>query len=184
MEPFPHMVIEDLFPTETYQQLTQDVAKNIQYEPLSKRGTTGYPERSTSSAPSFLSWMTQGRLRDVLDAKFGIVSKDDEILLLRDQPGYKIPPHTDTPGKAVTMLVYLGDARHGTTLYTPKQSGFTDQKGLHHKWEQFDEYQTLEGTPNSALIFARTDTSFHGTKLWNGPGVRDVLLYDSKRGSC
>ena len=181
MEPFPHLVITDLFPADTYQQVVQGLPDEAAYEPLAKRGTAGYPERSTHPAPASLAWMTQGALRKALDEKFGVTSSSDEALLLRDRPGYKITPHTDTPAKAVTMLVYLGEARHGTTLYVPKKRGFTDPKGLHHPWDKFTASQTLDGTPNSALIFARTDTSFHGTTPWAGPGVRDVLLYDSKR---
>ena len=179
-KPFPHLIITDILPPETYAQLLAALPPDAQYRPLAERGTNGYPERSTHAAPSFLAWMTSGTLRAALDKKFGVQSSSDETLLLRDKPGYAIPPHTDTPAKAVTMLVYLGNSRHGTTLYTPKAKGYTDPKGLHHKFQLFRKYGTAEGAPNSALIFARTDSSFHGTTPWGGPGVRDVLLYDSK----
>jgi FkbM family methyltransferase len=180
MKPFPHLVIEDIFPAETYSKIMQDLPSDAEYEPLAKRGTTGYPTRSTHPSPSYLSWMTNGALRKALDEKFGVVSGSDETLFLRDKPGYSIPPHTDTPSKAVTMLVYLGDSRHGTTVYAPKEKGFEDPRGLHHPWNKFRTVKTFPGIPNSTFIFARTNTSFHGTKEWTGPGVRDILLYDSK----
>ena len=183
-KPFPHIVLHSVFQASTYARLCSELRLSSDYQPLSARGTNGYPERSTHPVPSWLTWMTNGRLRKALDEKFGVRSASDEALLLRDKPGYKITPHTDTPAKAVTMLVYLGDANHGTTLYTPKKKGYADKKGIHHSVEQFNEHATVDGAPNTALIFARTDTSFHGTKPWNGTIDRDILLYDSKRKPC
>lgn len=179
--PFPHIILHDVFRKDEYEEIMRELPLDSKYKPLEARGTKGYPERSTHHVPSQLSWMTNGRLRKALDEKFGVQSVSDEAIFLRDKPGYKITPHTDTPAKAVTMLVYLGEARHGTTLYTPKKKGFADKKGLHHKFEDFNEYATADGAPNTAIIFARTDNSFHGTKPWKGPGNRDILLYDSKR---
>lgn len=180
--PFPHLLIRDILPKQDYEELINTLPKSIDYLPLETRGTKGYPERSYHTAPPMLSWMTRGKLRDALDRKFGLTpSSSDEILLLRDRQGYKIPPHTDTPAKAVTMLVYLDVDHHGTTLYKPKKKGFTDPEGMHHPFEQFTAVKTASASLNSALIFARTDTSFHGVPPYPGPGERNILLYDSKR---
>lgn len=179
MEPFPHLVIEEFFPAEFFASIQWPTEG---YELLSTaRGTNGYPERSVHDAPASLAWMRSGKLRRALDDKFGVTSSSDETLMLRDAPGYTIPPHTDTPAKAVTALIYVGGTPHGTSLYTPKKKGFTDKKGLHHARKQFTGVAQMSGKPNSALIFARTDHSFHGTEPYRGPGFRDTLLYDSKR---
>lgn len=182
MEPFPHLIIKDLFPHEYFEAIEWPGMTTKDYRPLSEvRKTHGYPERSVCKAPLSLSWMRNGRLRKVLDDKFGVQSMSDETLMLRDAKGYTISPHTDAPMKAVTMLVYVGGVPHGTSLYRPKAKGFTDPQGLHQDRTQFRKVKTVSGQPNSAFIFARTDTSFHGTETFKGPGVRDMLLYDSRR---
>ncbi len=179
MTPFPHLLIDGFFPADYFATIAWATKG---YELLSKaRGTTGYPERSVCAAPPELDWMRSGRLRKALDAKFGVTSIDDETLMLRDAPGYKISPHTDTPSKAVTALIYVGGTPHGTSLYQPKREIFCDPQGLHHDRAKFTEVSRASGKPNTAFIFARTDTSFHGTEPYQGPGVRDTLLYDSRR---
>ena len=182
LTPFPHCVVAQVFPPEVYAALVAGLPPDSAYETLElSRGTKGYPERFTHPAPPSLNWMTQGRLREVLDKKFGVTSTKDETLLLRDHPGYTIKPHTDTPSKVVTMLTFLGESRHGTSLYTSKEPGFSDAKGIHHDRALFDEVTQITGAPNTAFIFARTDTSFHGTEPYHGPGLRDVLLYDTRK---
>jgi FkbM family methyltransferase len=179
--PFPHCVVAQVFPPEVYAAILESLPPDSEYDTLElSRGIKGYPERFTHPAPTSLNWMTQGRLRAALDKKFGVTSTKDETLLLRDHPGYTIKPHTDTTSKAVTMLTFLGDSQHGTSLYTPKESGYSDSKGVHHDRALFDEVAQVSGAPNTAFIFARTDTSFHGTEPYEGVGPRDLLLYDSR----
>jgi hypothetical protein len=73
------------------------------------------------------------------------------------------------------------EAEHGTTIYEPLISGFTDKEGKHFDFDGFREVWTAPGKPNSVLIFARTDNSFHGCKPYDGERSRDILLWDSKR---
>lgn len=181
-DPFPHCVVENLFPDDLYQEIMKSLPNETEYRLLSEsRGTHGYPERSTHPAPSCVSWMTDGRLKRILEEKFGVTAGVDEILLLRDTTGYGIPPHTDTPAKSLTMLIYLNDVGRGTAIYRPIDPTFTDQKGLHHRIEQFVEAGGAPGKANSALIFARTDRSFHGVPPYTGVEPRHILLYDAKR---
>jgi FkbM family methyltransferase len=182
LEPFPHLVLTQVWPDATYHALLTDLPPDESYASLeSVRGTKGYPERSVHACPASLAWMRHGRLRRALDRKFGVISQADETLLIRDRIGYTIPPHTDTPAKVVTMLTFLGEARHGTSLYAPNEAGFSDAKGLHQPRAQFTEQIRTTGAPNTAFLFARTDTSFHGTEPYCGMGSRDVLLYDSRK---
>lgn len=179
MKPFPHLTIDEFFPSAYFAAMAWPTDG---YQLLSEaRGTTGYPERSVCDAPAELSWMRAGRLRKALDAKFGVTSTSDETLMLRDAPGYTIPPHTDTPSKAVTALIYVGGTPHGTSIYQPKKAGFRDPQGLHHVRNKFTQRGQASGKPNTAFIFARTDDSFHGTEPYKGPGLRETLLYDSRR---
>jgi FkbM family methyltransferase len=180
--PFPHLYVEDVFP----EPITQ-LPDNAAYQSLmDARGTPGYPQRYVAKAPPSLAWMNNGKLRALLDKRFGVKSRSDETLLLRDFAGYEIGPHTDTPAKGITALFYITpdwtEAEHGTTLYQPINKQFTDPKGKHHKLDGFTEVWTAPGKPNSVLIFARTDKSFHGCKRYQGQfRHRDILLWDSKK---
>lgn len=180
-EPFPHLEIEGFFNDDDFAALIQTLPTEGWQSLEEARGTKGYPQRSIHAAPACLSWMTQGRLRAALDAKFGTTSTKDEACLMRDATGYTIPPHTDTPSKAVTMLVSLSDHRHGTSLYTPLIDGYADPVGKHHEAKGFTEAARTSGTANSAFIFARTHTSFHGTVPYEGTMPRDLLLYDTRK---
>jgi FkbM family methyltransferase len=184
MNPFPHLYVEDVFQSDFYQELLKSLPVNGWKSLEDSRGTKGYPERSVNDAPDCVSWMLSGELRRLLDDKFGVQSKSDELLLLRDSQGYKIPPHTDTPSKVISALFYLPKDKsleqYGTSVFKPKKAGFTCPNGKHYKFEDFEKVWTAPFRPNSAMIFARTDTSFHGVEPFDNNGVRDILLYDSK----
>jgi hypothetical protein len=179
--PFPHLEIEGFFNDDDFAALVQALPQDGWRSLEDARHTKGYPQRSINTAPAMLAWMTHGRLRLALDAKFGVSAKKDEACLMRDATGYTIPPHTDTPQKAVTMLVSLSDHRHGTSLYTPLIDGYQDPTGRHHDPKGITEVARTSGCANSAFIFARTDTSFHGTVLYEGTMPRDLLLYDTRK---
>lgn len=177
-DPFPHVYIDGLFPDDFYKQLRSAIPADGWKSLEEARGTKGYPERSVNKSPEMVAWMLEGRLRDALDQKFGVRSSKDETLLIRDLPGYKITPHTDTPSKVVSMLCYLS-GEDGTSLYKPKLEGFTCSTGKHHRADGFDKVWTAPFRPNSAFIFARTDSSFHGVEPTKA--ARDLLLYDSRK---
>ena len=184
-EPFPHLYIEDAFPADFYDLLLAGLRPDAEYTSLeAARGTRGYPERSVREAPALLRWMRMGSLRWALCRKFGVVGHDDETLMIRDRPGYRIGPHTDTPAKVVSALFYLAPAPglwRGTSLYVPRAAGFTCSTGQHYPANEFKRRWTAPGAPNSLLAFARTDRSFHGAERFAGPRVRDLLLYDVRR---
>ncbi len=100
--------------------------------------------------------------------------------LIRDCDGYQIPPHTDSPSKIITLLFYLprdSSMRHlGTSLYVPKQEGFTDWKGKQLDFDMFDVFKTVEYLPNTMFGFMKTNNSFHGRPLVaNSNGIRDWM---------
>jgi len=154
------------------------------------RGTKGYPKRFTANPQDdfwkgIYSDLMGGAFKKYLLHKFNIPDGDykEDILLVRDMPGYAIPPHTDSLNKVITVLIYLPEnndhEEEGTTIYTPKEKGFTCNKGRHYSFEQFDVYKTMPFRANSMFAFARTDNSFHGVAPC--AHIRNVLLYNILR---
>lgn len=188
LEPFNYLYIEDILPSYIYRLMIEEMPTN--YEEIEKtRGTKGYPKRFTAKLEGNIWRHVEQQLKDgffkkaLLD-KFGIEDRGfvEDVLLVRDLPGYKIPPHTDSTSKIITVLIYLPQdesfTREGTSMFVPKKKGFTCKDGRHYKFEDFKKVKTIPFKPNSAFIFARTDNSFHGVEPCEH--VRDVLLYNIK----
>lgn len=183
--PFPHLYIEDVFDKGYYEDLLATLPTD--YQEIEKtRGTRGYPKRFTAEMKGAL-WgelkeeLLGGELKRALCKKFGVTREGtvEDTLLIRDYEGYQISPHTDSLHKIITALFYLPEKEiegAGTNLYIPKDSGFTCQTGKHYPFENFTKAKEGKFKPNSVLIFARTNNSFHGVEPNNV--VRDVLLYN------
>lgn len=106
-----------------------------------------------------------------------------EAVLAVDHPNYALGPHTDPPDKVLSAIVYLApDARRqqlGTSLYLPKQDGFTCAGGPHHLFDAFHHVATLPYRPNSLAAFPKTETCFHGVPpVRVKDGKRHLLLLD------
>ncbi|OOO02213.1 MAG: hypothetical protein USCGTAYLOR_01578 [Chromatiales bacterium USCg_Taylor] len=108
-----------------------------------------------------------------------------ESQLIRHRAGYFLGPHSDLHTKLVVLLVYLApdeSARHlGTSLYRPKDSGFTCPNSAHYPFEDFVRVKTASYKPNSLLAFLRSDVSFHGVEPLSEQDVntygRDLIQY-------
>src|SRR2546429_2186179 len=89
-----------------------------------------------------------------------------EPQLIRHRAGYFLGPHSDLYTKIVVMLLYLAPdesgAHLGTSLYRPKDPGFTCRNSTHYRFEDFVRVETAPYKPNSMLAFLRSDISFHG----------------------
>lgn len=187
-DPFDHIFIENVFPEVVYREMIKEIGKNEYIEIEKSRGTTGYPKRFTSDMKSpFWKFvkksLVSGKFRKALCEHFGIV--DDflpvqDVLLIRDEPGYSIPPHTDSLNKIITVLFYLPKDNslesEGTSIFKPKKEDFVCEKGTHYNFEDFEKVKTMPFKPNSMFAFKRTNNSFHGVESCSG--VRDVLLYN------
>jgi len=122
----------------------------------------------------------QHRFNDLRAQRFG-----DEALVVRDRTTYSLPPHTDAQDKVLSFLFYLPPdasiAPLGTSLYAPKEPGFTCQGGMRYPFEHFRRVHTMEYLPNTLFAFMKTNDSFHGVEPITQPAVqRDLLLYDIK----
>src|SRR5262245_56546141 len=122
----------------------------------------------------------QHRFADLRTQRFA-----DEIMVVRDHTRYSLGPHTDAKNKVLSFLFYLppdASMTHlGTSLYVPKEPGFTCEGGPHYEFERFRRMQTMEYRPNTLFAFMKTPESFHGVEPIAQPDVvRDLLLYDIK----
>jgi len=190
-DPYGYLYIKNFFPDELYQQLLNALPDDTEYMSLRvARGTDGYPQRFVCASQAKI-WkdlektMRGGRIREALCKKFGVFGPKDEVLLIRDHPGYKIGPHTDTPAKVISALIYLPKndvrRRYGTSIFVPKEEGFVNPEGKHFGFDGFRKVVTMKYMPNAAFIFAKTDNSFHGVEPFDGQGVRDIYLYDIRK---
>ena len=108
-----------------------------------------------------------------------------EAQFIRHRAGYFLGPHSDLYTKLVVLLFYLAPddslAHLGTSLYRPKDSGFTCPDSKHYSFDDFVNVYTAPYKRNSLLAFMRSDRSFHGLDplsdqdLAGGP--RDLIQY-------
>ena len=91
-----------------------------------------------------------------------------DALLIRDRGNYSLGPHTDHPLRLVVLIIYLpltdAEPHLGTSIYVPKEDGFTCAGGPHYEHQMFHRAFTAPYKPNSALVFVKTDNSFHGVE--------------------
>ena len=100
---------------------------------------------------------------------------------MRDRAGYSIGPHTDSPRRLLTMMVYLPEDREhthlGTSVYRPLEDGRVCAGEAHHAFDGFEVVKTAPYLPNSAFGFMKTDNSFHGVSAMADDYERDTLAY-------
>jgi FkbM family methyltransferase len=190
-KPFPWLYAENVFPEAQYQEMLRRLP--TMWTEISKsRPVKGYPQRFTA-VPDDPYWqmlfakMRDGTLKRMLCQTFGVPDADtltDECLLVRDYPGYSIGPHTDSPKKVITALIYLPEdgsmTEAGTSIYAPRDPEFRCKGGPHYEFgDDFKRVRTMPYQPNSAFVFLKTDNSFHGVEPC--AGTRTVCLYDIRR---
>jgi hypothetical protein len=94
--------------------------------------------------------------------------------LVRDSERWAQGPHTDLHHKIAVILFYLptdDSAPHlGTSVYTPKEPGFTSEGGPHLDRELFNHAYTAPHARNSAFAFFKSDHSFHGVEAIKNTG--------------
>ena len=108
-----------------------------------------------------------------------------ESQFIRHRAGYFLGPHSDLYTKLVVLLIYLAPddrAQHlGTSLYRPKDPGFSCPNSKHYPFEDFIRVKTAPYKPNSLLAFVRSDISFHGLEPLSESDVategRDLIQY-------
>jgi hypothetical protein len=206
--PFPHLYVEDVFPTDFYAEMLARLPDLATYQCIEQGGTVGktgaYAARHVCRLPEAArgdafwdelgSWLLGDafmhllleKFRPELEARFepnANVEVAREARLVRDFTTYAISPHTDHPKKLLSFLFYLPrDTRQshlGTSVYVPRQRGFTFHGGRHLPFEHFRRVATMPYVPNSLFAFARSDVSFHGVEpITDAEVERNLLLYN------
>lgn len=162
--------------------------------PLDAKGLATLPQPFRAFWEKLAGWMISARFANLLFQKFAPIPEArlktnpdfewyDEALLVEDHSRYSLGPHTDTPEKLVSALFYLPAddslAAHGTSIYVPKEAGFTCPGGPHHPFDRFERMATMPFLPNTLFAFVKTLDSFHGVEPIAAAGVRrHLLLYD------
>ncbi len=206
-DPYPHFYIEELFPADYYAQMMAMKPTSEELVCINETGrATGYDERFvmhlTDGIGQLLSeekrrfwqnhqaWFCAEDLMIVLIkqlhaelVKRGVthLNLKPEAMFMRDKQGYGIGPHTDSPRRMLSMMVYLpedtGHAHLGTSVFRPLEPGRVCAGDAHHGFEGFEVVKTAPYVPNSAFGFMKTDNSFHGVAPMQDSYERDTLAY-------
>ncbi len=110
-----------------------------------------------------------------------------QAMLVKDLQKYKLGAHTDTTTKFLTFLFYIprdvSQIELGTALYKPKNGANIKmgEKGNYHATveitkEYFDVVGKVPFSPNSLLLFPRTNESFHGVEIINKEDTERDLI--------
>lgn len=209
-EPFPHLRFSALLPEEFFRQLRSLDLSSVALQPrvpgderlkLERNrfylNVTRYSYNETALAVPLLArafallWnpgVTEAlrqRFSEELKAAFGTADLVWEPLLtlVDDRSGYELLPHTDTPYKAVTVLLYLAqdgdDVRLGTELFSRfDMQRMQDPKLMHMRLARrnFGKVETVPYLPNQGLAFVPSPSTFHGVSEVKGK-VRRLLQY-------
>lgn len=190
--PFPHFQVINVFPPEQYHSLVWNLTHDTVFEGEDNGRYHGRTFAKKVRAPELKFMQTDEFMRQVCSifdghmrehckrVKSGEIYSD--LRLIRDCEGYQIGPHTDAKWKLISLLFYLPESYNygnfGTSIYVPKNRGYTCEGGPHHKFDGFDEVSRANFVPNSCFGFWKTNNSFHGVEPITKDFNRDVLLYN------
>lgn len=205
-DPFPHYFLEQLFPEDYYRELLRHLPSSDVYENLyevtdlkldhfrhrdqrdmDQGWTDRLPNELRPFWTSFNEWFLGEELARAVMESFGLAGPEISVesQFIRHRAGYFLGPHSDLYTKLVVLLLYLApdnSAEHlGTSLYRPKQAGFSCPTSKHYPFEDFIRVKTAPYRANSLLAFVRSDISFHGLEPLSEQDVatagRDVIQY-------
>ena len=206
-DPFPHYFLEHVFPEDYYRELLRHLPPSDVYDNLyevtdlkldhfrhrdQRDMDHGWTERLPVELrrfwTSFNEWFLGEELSQAVMASFALEGMPEvsvESQFIRHRAGYFLGPHSDLYTKLVVLLLYLApdnSAEHlGTSLYRPKEAGFSCPNSKHYPFEDFIRVTTAPYRPNSLLAFVRSDISFHGLEPLSEQDVsvagRDVIQY-------
>ncbi|MEQ1491002.1 MAG: hypothetical protein ABL932_10685 [Terricaulis sp.] len=110
----------------------------------------------------------RGRFGADVDAEWLRGALRPTLLFTKHRAGYYLGPHTDRYEKVLTCVLNFAERdgldHLGTTMYEPKEAGFTCQGIVHHNPDLFSPIGIAPYRPNSALFFFRDDRLFHGVE--------------------
>lgn len=100
--------------------------------------------------------------------------------LVESTKGYFLGPHTDSPRKVLTGILYFAadDSQPdlGTAVYAADDPNRVSTDGVHLPFEGFHQVDYSPYLPNRFFAFARSDKSFHGFQRLNIRNGRRIIL--------
>lgn len=123
-------------------------------------------------------WRVREQGADVPDVK---TSARFEFSSLPAEGGY-LAPHRDTPQKLLTLVVPIIDPDEawdpnwggGTALLKPKDSFLSRHlQDYRADWDAFDVIADVPYQANQALVFIRSEISWHGVQPLTGPNGKE-----------
>ena len=180
--PFPHALVEDFLPADLFVSL-RDMAR-VGTGPGWHDGATrrslfltqsiGEAEGITDTGRRTLSILSSaavvGAARDLFADHLSVRAKPEDLIvgleLMLDKAGFMLPPHTDGGRRDIGCLIYLAEADDpetmGTRLYAPIDPTLPERTRNGVRWEEVTEAASAPFRPNLALIWARSNASYHG----------------------
>lgn len=186
--PFPHIIVRDIFEPMRFESWRRTLLTGRVWKPLVETGRVSRnysPHRllAVDDFSRYVAFLHAPTVYHTFLQKFDVADEDfrSEYLLMRDLPGYALGPHTDSPSKVISALLYLpeSESNSGTVFYTPKRESFRCPGGPHYPFELFDVHSVMPYQPNTLVAFLKTDKSFHGVPA--ATVTRDLLLYDIRK---
>jgi len=198
-EPFFHLEFDRVFPDDTYARILESMPEAADYRPMHGRSRPEdraatrvkidlFPEYIRNLSPEQRAlWREVGgalcsesvkqafvrRLAPGLAKRFGSAFAEVGLypipILTRDVPGYRIPPHTDTSWKGVTVQLYL-----------PKNEANIDVGTVFHERApdgSMPKRSKMRFAPNTGYAFAVGDDTWHSVDVVRkGVKSRDSIL--------
>lgn len=172
-DPFLHMVIDHILPADLHAGLTRSLPRWEDLDVLAASGAdlAGYDRRATALVARGpmrgSAWLrvhdalTDERIVDALSQSFGGATWPAPVADVRvdcDLANSAMTPHTDSPGKLLTCLIYLccgPDVEgQGTRLCAPLSDWHVDQREYRHQDpDHFSVVKEVAFSPNRALLF-------------------------------
>lgn len=207
MEPYPHYTLDGVLPDDYYDALLRHLPSSEVYQNLFEvtdlkldhfrhRDQRDFKDGWTEALPrgmkelwdEFHEWFLGPELAQAVLASFGKREWPEVIVesqLIRHRAGYFLGPHSDLNTKVAVVLLYLApddSAAHlGTSIYRPKDPGFSCPRSLHYPFDDFIRVETAPYKRNSMLAFLRSDISFHGVEPLSEEDAaatsRDLIQY-------
>lgn len=208
LDPTPFIVVDNFFPDTWYQEILRiwPTFTNVKSHELAKYSYPGRRVlRLSEKSPNVFEphqwemWTAVSRdltRRPVVESIIHKFPKEIvprlrengnftlDARLTEDRVNYSLGPHTDQPQKVYSIIIYTAnDCRHehfGTRFYKPLNPGLTDDGNTHFPFTDFIEAGIAPYLPNTAVIFPRTKTSFHGVPKLNDPNfVRRAIMVNA-----
>jgi hypothetical protein len=178
-EPYPHMLIDEIFPEWYYKELIKNIPKREEYTPKPK-----YPGRQTLTLDNFdylneekrkfwekmFEWLKSSEFAELLLKKYSIKKKGySGFFLHKDLQDFEVKPHVDVRSKLVTYLFYLPKDDSlpdlGTSVLVAKKGKEIQHTTKHQEWENFDIVKKSKYIPNSFFSFTPCENSYHAVKI-------------------